>query len=82
MIPTYRFIQTTAVDAGDYTCTADNAAGRATGVGTLVINSYPELTIIPNEESLTVDEGNAVRLECRGDGLPRPTVQWIRPGGA
>lgn len=74
-----RFTQITPSDAGDYTCSAENEAGRATGVGTIIVHTYPELTVIPNEERLTVDEGNYVRLECRGDGIPRPTVQWLRP---
>lgn len=44
-----------------------------------MVNTYPELNIVPNEEVLSVDEGNYVRLECRGDGVPRPTVQWLKP---
>lgn len=75
----FRFTQISPADVGNYTCTAENEAGRATGIANIIVNTYPELTIIPNEEVLTVDEGNYVRLECRGDGIPRPIVQWLRP---
>lgn len=75
----FRLNQITPADAGEYTCSAENEAGRATGVATIVVNTYPELSIYPSQEVLSVDEGNYVKLECRGDGVPRPTVQWLKP---
>lgn len=75
----FRFTQIAPADAGDYSCSAENDAGRATAVGTLVVHTYPELTVIPNKEYIEVEEGAYVKLECRGDGIPRPTVQWIKP---
>lgn len=75
----YRLTQISLAEAGDYTCTVTNGAGTASAVGSIVVQTYPEITIIPNKETITVREGQYVRLECRGDGIPKPTVQWLKP---
>lgn len=74
-----RFTQTSLADAGAYTCTATNEAGRVTAVGTLIVQTDPEVTIIPNRDVLTVREGDPVKIVCKATGIPQPTVQWIKP---
>lgn len=75
----YRLTQISLVDGGQYTCSATNEAGKATAVGTINVQTYPEVSIIPNQEELTIREGQYLRLECRAEGVPKPTIQWIKP---
>lgn len=75
-----RFNRVTGNEQGQYVCTAENDAGSITGVATLTIQSIPVVTISPNPTSgpIRVKEGQRVRLECRAQGDPAPSVSWKR----
>ncbi|XP_046437149.1 basement membrane-specific heparan sulfate proteoglycan core protein-like isoform X37 [Daphnia pulex] len=75
-----RFNRVTGNEQGQYVCTAENDAGSITGVATLTIQSIPVVSISPNPTSgpIRVKEGQRVRLECRAQGDPAPSVSWKR----
>lgn len=75
-----RFNRVTGNEQGQYLCTAENDAGSITGTATLVIQSIPVVTISPSPANgpVRVKEGQRVRLECRAQGDPSPTVSWRR----
>lgn len=63
-------------DAGDYTCTAENAAGSSTKRFRLNVFSPP--TITPGARVVEVNEGSKAELPCEVLGVPNPTVTWTR----
>lgn len=71
-------------DEGDYICTAQNSAGKATAIAHIVVQRPPVITITPKTGQVTVKSGDYVRFECRATGHPNPTVQWSQyiPGAA
>ena len=75
-----RFNRVTGNEQGQYVCTAENDAGSITGVATLTIQSIPVVTISPNANNgpIRVKEGQRLRLECRAQGDPAPSVSWRR----
>ncbi|XP_037392153.1 hemicentin-2 isoform X1 [Pygocentrus nattereri] len=67
-------------DAGLYTCSARNAAGRASQDVRLFIQVPP---MIPGGQSeMSVIQGFQALLPCVAQGLPEPKVQWKRDGTA
>ncbi|XP_051649408.1 hemicentin-1 isoform X5 [Manacus candei] len=75
-----RIQETQELDAGDYTCVASNAAGRASGKITLDVGSPPVFTQEPSDES--ADLGSNLTLPCYVQGYPEPRVSWRRLDGA
>lgn len=75
-----RFNRVTGNEQGQYICTAENDAGTITGVATLTVQSIPVVTISPSGANgpIRVKEGQRVRLECRAQGDPAPSVSWRR----
>lgn len=73
-----RFTQVTVAEAGEYVCTAENAAGKTTAIGHVDVQTVPVVTITPSTGTITVGQGQHIRFECRATGLPAPTVQWSR----
>lgn len=64
-------------DDGEYICTAANELGSATASTTIVVTVPPRI-ILSESNPLVVNQGKYVRLECRAEGHPTPTVQWRR----
>ncbi|CAL8147958.1 unnamed protein product [Orchesella dallaii] len=77
-----RFNSVTGEEEGEYICSAENLAGTVTAFATLEIQTPPKITISPSTPH-RVGSGERVRLECRADGEPLPTVSWkkLQPGG-
>lgn len=68
-------------DAGSYTLVATNIVGSTTSMtAELIVNYAPE--IISGPESLTVNRGDAARMEILVVGSPQPTFQWYFNGNA
>ncbi|XP_012495163.1 PREDICTED: hemicentin-2 [Propithecus coquereli] len=61
-------------DAGTYTCTAENAVGRARRRVHLTILALPMFTTLPGDRSLRL--GDRLWLRCAARGSPTPRIGW------
>ncbi|XP_029295180.1 LOW QUALITY PROTEIN: hemicentin-1 [Cottoperca gobio] len=76
---TLAIISTQRSDAGLYTCTAKNLAGRASHDMWLIIQVPP--MIPPAQTDLSVIQGFQALLPCAAQGSPEPKVTWEKDGG-
>ncbi|XP_044266423.1 basement membrane-specific heparan sulfate proteoglycan core protein isoform X17 [Tribolium madens] len=75
---TLRFTQITENEGGEYICTAENEAGRATVTASIEVQIAPEVWTVPEEDVIMRRRDEFVRLECHARGSPPPSVQWRR----
>ncbi|XP_043269645.1 Down syndrome cell adhesion molecule-like protein Dscam2 isoform X2 [Venturia canescens] len=69
----------TARHAGEYTCTASNAAGATSSSAPLAVNVPPRWILEPTDKAFA--QGSDARVECKADGFPKPQVTWKRAAG-
>ncbi|XP_060787017.1 hemicentin-1 isoform X2 [Neoarius graeffei] len=67
-------------DAGLYSCTAKNQAGTSTKTFNLTVLEPPKISSSPRREELMVLVNGVLELECVADGVPPPTVSWMKGG--
>ncbi|XP_074524022.1 hemicentin-1 [Halichoeres trimaculatus] len=67
-------------DSGTYTCVASNVEGKARKSYHLTIQVPPSISgsELPSEMGVLLNE--SVRLVCRVQGTPTPTIQWLKDG--
>ncbi|MBZ3880677.1 Contactin-2 [Sciurus carolinensis] len=76
--PTLQIPSVSFEDEGTYECEAENAKGRDTVQGRIIVQAQPEwLKVISDTEA---DIGSNLRWGCAAAGKPRPTVRWLRNG--
>ncbi|CAH0391953.1 unnamed protein product [Bemisia tabaci] len=67
-----------AVDAGVYSCTAQNAAGIAAVNASIYVSEPP--SFVEKMKDKEAKPGEAVVLECMATGLPKPNLVWSKNG--
>ncbi|XP_050561817.1 cell adhesion molecule Dscam2 isoform X43 [Spodoptera frugiperda] len=64
---------------GNYTCIAENEAGRSSHTAVLNVNVPPRWIIEPTDKAFA--QGSDAKVECKADGFPKPQVTWKRAEG-
>ncbi|KAK3930875.1 Down syndrome cell adhesion molecule-like protein Dscam2 [Frankliniella fusca] len=60
--------------AGNYTCSAANAAKTTVVTAPLVVSVPPRWASEPRDQNVTRDQ--PVAFHCRADGFPQPVITW------
>ncbi|KAJ8953281.1 hypothetical protein NQ318_015863 [Aromia moschata] len=67
-------------DMGVYSCTAHNPAGMVMANASLVVQEKPSFAKSMEDKEFTA--GEHVVLQCQANGLPKPTITWLKDGEA
>ncbi|XP_064793489.1 hemicentin-1-like [Oncorhynchus masou masou] len=67
-------------DRGLYSCVASNQAGSSTKSFNLTVLVPPKISISSSPEELMVAVNTALELECTAEGIPPPTLSWLKDG--
>ncbi|NXU50379.1 HMCN1 protein, partial [Turnix velox] len=68
-------------DAAPYTCIASNVAGSAKKEYNLQVYIQPTILNSRHHPSeVVVTQGNEISLECKAQGIPEPTINWMKDG--
>ncbi|NWX99119.1 HMCN1 protein, partial [Nothoprocta ornata] len=68
-------------DAASYTCVASNVAGNAKKNYSLQVYVRPTILNSGSHPSeVVVTQGSEVSLECKVQGIPEPTITWMKDG--
>ncbi|XP_034531212.1 hemicentin-1 [Notolabrus celidotus] len=67
-------------DSGTYTCVASNVEGKARKSYHLTVQVPPSISgsELPSEMGVLLNE--SIKLLCRVQGTPTPTIQWLKDG--
>lgn len=64
-------------DRGQYLCSASNSFGTDLLHVTLSVVSYPPRILERRTKEITVHSRSTVKVKCRVEGRPSPTISWI-----
>ncbi|XP_059848703.1 immunoglobulin superfamily member 10 [Hypanus sabinus] len=64
-------------DRGQYLCTAENQHGSDQLLVTLSVLAHPSKILEPRVKNIMVHSGYPVKMKCRSQGRPSPTISWI-----
>uniref|UniRef100_A0ABM5GDB4 Hemicentin-1 n=1 Tax=Pogona vitticeps TaxID=103695 RepID=A0ABM5GDB4_9SAUR len=68
-------------DTASYMCMASNVAGMAKKEYSLLVYVHPTILDGESQQSdVTVTRGNDISLDCKAEGIPQPTVTWMKDG--
>ncbi|XP_050570610.1 hemicentin-2 [Cygnus atratus] len=65
-------------DAGSYSCTAVNSAGKAVRRLSLRVHALPTFTRQPGD--VVLSQGEQLELVCEATGSPEPRISWMADG--
>ncbi|XP_030076873.1 contactin-2 [Microcaecilia unicolor] len=65
-------------DEGTYECEAENAKGRDSFQGRVIVQAQPEWLKVISDTSVNI--GSHLHWSCAAAGKPRPTVRWLKNG--
>ncbi|XP_050305182.1 cell adhesion molecule Dscam2 isoform X6 [Anthonomus grandis grandis] len=68
-----------AIHSGEYSCEAENSAGKDSFAASLNVNVPPRWILEPTDKAFA--QGSDAAVECKADGFPKPVVTWKRATG-
>ncbi|XP_022246171.1 Down syndrome cell adhesion molecule homolog isoform X2 [Limulus polyphemus] len=68
-----------SIESGNYTCKAENSAGRDIYTAELLVKGPPSWHLKPSDTSVNL--GDTVRIPCRTFGFPTPRITWTNENG-
>lgn len=75
---TFSIRNASAIDSGNYTCTAYNSIGHESLQYRVNVLQKPR--IVRNPISLSSPPPSTVRLDCGAEGIPKPKIIWLKNG--
>ncbi|ROL43461.1 Hemicentin-1, partial [Anabarilius grahami] len=75
-----RITETRVTDSGMYRCVATNIAGNFTQTVKLSVLVPPSIRAGPR--AMKVQVGHAIDLPCVAQGVPEPSVSWLKDGAS
>uniref|UniRef100_A0A8C4QNB7 Ig-like domain-containing protein n=1 Tax=Eptatretus burgeri TaxID=7764 RepID=A0A8C4QNB7_EPTBU len=66
-------------DQGDYTCYAENHAGKDEMVVHVELDAQPPTIQSSDRSQVHIQAGQDALLKCHASGKPKPTITWLLP---
>ncbi|XP_065124026.1 matrix-remodeling-associated protein 5 isoform X1 [Paramisgurnus dabryanus] len=67
---------------GDYKCIASNAAGADTLTYHVHVVALPPTIVEVASESIFMNVGKSIYVDCTAEGEPPPLIKWVLPDGS
>uniref|UniRef100_A0A672QGH0 Ig-like domain-containing protein n=1 Tax=Sinocyclocheilus grahami TaxID=75366 RepID=A0A672QGH0_SINGR len=67
---------------GDYKCIASNAAGADTLTYHIRVAALPPIIVEVSHETLFMNAGRNIYVDCTAKGEPFPLIKWVLPDGS